>query len=66
MPNDPLTKVQHQWVAIEITPVDVYRRQDGEVVSLRDPDAETQVQIGCSICNLTPEKGWHTVCKGEE
>lgn len=65
MPS-PLTKLAHKWVAIEITPIDVYRRQDGEIMAMRDPDAETEIQMGCNRCDASPEEGWHTVCQAAD
>lgn len=64
MMPDPLTKLQHRWIAIEVTPVEVYRRQNGEISVIKDPDTETEIQIGCEICNASPDDGWATLCEG--
>lgn len=64
-PN-PLTKIAHQWIAIEVTPVVVFRRLDGSITALADPDGEPQTQVGCELCDATPEDGWALTCTGDE
>lgn len=63
---DPLTQVQHSWVAMEITPVVVMRRSDGEVIAIQDPDAEAEISMGCERCGTPPDEGWSTLCPGDE
>ena len=63
---DPLTLVEHQWVAIEVTPVVLLRRRTGEVTVIADPDEETDIQVGCARCDATPREGWSTLCPTEE
>lgn len=61
---DPLTKVAHKWVVIEITDIDVYRRSNGEITAIKDPESETKIRMGCEHCNASPEKGWYNLCPG--
>lgn len=64
-PN-PITKLAHQWIAIEVTPVVVMRRLDGDIMVLADPEAEPEIQVGCERCDATPEEGWSKVCEEAE
>lgn len=62
----PITRLAHKWVAMEMTPVEVFRRTNGEVIAIPDPDAKTQIQLGCSLCDASPESGWSRVCPGAD
>ena len=62
----PITRLAHQWVAMEMTPVEVYRRPNGEIVAIPNPDADTEVQLGCALCDMSPDEGWGKVCEGHE
>lgn len=64
---DPLTKLQHTWIAITVNPVVVFRRQGGEIVAIVDEEGPpAEVQIGCALCDATPDEGWGRICTGED